>query len=145
MAPPKGFRHSIEARASMAESRKGKPHSAERKAKIAAANRGRVHEAKFDRTCPCGTIFSTAAHNARFCSLECKRAASGHGIRHSPEFRIFPQRCAICAATEELVGDHCHTTGRPRGILCRNCNLAIGNMADDPARLRAAATYLERK
>jgi hypothetical protein len=30
-----------------------------------------------------------------------------------------------------------------RALLCGNCNKALGCMADDPARLRAAADYLE--
>lgn len=30
-----------------------------------------------------------------------------------------------------------------RSLLCTPCNLLLGNAEDDPARLRAAATYLE--
>lgn len=57
--------------------------------------------------------------------------------------------CAICDRhehifTKKLAVDHCHTTGTIRGLLCRHCNLALGNMEDIPSRLRAAADYLER-
>ena len=40
--------------------------------------------------------------------------------------------------------DHCHDTGKVRGLLCHTCNVAIGYAGNDPARLRAAADYLER-
>jgi hypothetical protein len=58
--------------------------------------------------------------------------------------------CAVCRSPvrgnrwKRLHIDHDHLTGKVRGLLCNNCNFAIGQMADDPARLRAAADYLER-
>lgn len=62
-------------------------------------------------------------------------------------------RCAICRCTEqELLGkgkalkrlavDHCHTTGRIRGLLCRKCNTALGLLGDDLAGIWAALNYL---
>lgn len=56
--------------------------------------------------------------------------------------------CAICAQperrqeTSNLAVDHCHETGEIRGLLCSNCNRAIGLMSDDPERLISAANYL---
>jgi hypothetical protein len=51
--------------------------------------------------------------------------------------------CAICKEPGSCV-DHDHATGSARGCLCRNCNLGVGNFRDNPARLRAAADYLEK-
>lgn len=39
--------------------------------------------------------------------------------------------------------DHCHTTGKARGLICSGCNTAIGYMRDKPELLRLAAEYLE--
>ncbi len=53
--------------------------------------------------------------------------------------------CAICKKHpgETLCVDHCHATGKVRGLLCRKCNAAIGFLEDDPRAARAAAAYLE--
>lgn len=52
--------------------------------------------------------------------------------------------CAICGVpTDDWTIDHCHTTHAVRGILCRNCNFAIGHLRDSTAALRNAITYLE--
>ena len=59
--------------------------------------------------------------------------------------------CAICGQPEratrrgEIRGlnvDHDHDTGAVRGLLCSNCNTAIGLLRDDPVRLQAAIVYL---
>lgn len=53
--------------------------------------------------------------------------------------------CAICktASSDRLVVDHCHQSNRVRGLLCRTCNAAIGQLKDDPQLVREAARYLE--
>lgn len=51
--------------------------------------------------------------------------------------------CAICRTAPAVHVDHCHTTGRVRGVLCFNCNSAIGKLGDDPDVIRRAIAYLE--
>lgn len=53
-------------------------------------------------------------------------------------------KCAICGNDTRLEVDHCHDTGRVRGLLCGGCNRGIGMFGDAPARMRAAADYIER-
>ena len=38
--------------------------------------------------------------------------------------------------------DHCHKTGRVRGLLCKECNLALGNVNDSIDVLRNLIQYL---
>jgi hypothetical protein len=55
-------------------------------------------------------------------------------------------RCAICQrkpSGDTLCIDHCHETGKVRGLLCRKCNTGLGCYDDDPAFARKAAAYLE--
>lgn len=55
--------------------------------------------------------------------------------------------CAICGNPERgkknhLSIDHCHDTGKVRGLLCGRCNSGIGLLNDDPELLRSALSYL---
>lgn len=56
--------------------------------------------------------------------------------------------CSICkepcSSGSALAVDHCHKTNLVRGLLCRNCNVGLGNFRDSPQLLRSAATYVER-
>jgi hypothetical protein len=59
--------------------------------------------------------------------------------------------CAICKKPEttEIRGklinmavDHCHTTGKARGLLCTQCNRGLGLFQDNPTILQSAIEYL---
>lgn len=39
--------------------------------------------------------------------------------------------------------DHCHTSGKVRGVLCHKCNICLGLMDDDPARVETMLNYLK--
>lgn len=62
-------------------------------------------------------------------------------------------RCALCkrVMVRRVDGpeqgnleclDHCHTTGRVRGLLCTRCNLTLGAFNDDPTLFSLAIRYL---
>lgn len=52
-------------------------------------------------------------------------------------------RCRICdTKTDKLVVDHCHATNKVRGLLCQNCNMALGKFGDSISTLCAAIRYL---
>lgn len=51
--------------------------------------------------------------------------------------------CKVCAAAPATDVDHNHVTGMVRGVLCGDCNRAIGLLRDDPDRMRRAASYVE--
>ncbi len=56
-------------------------------------------------------------------------------------------RCLICNRVPEwrsLHVDHDHTTGKVRGLLCRDCNLGLGNFHDNIVLLQIAIRYLEQ-
>ena len=52
--------------------------------------------------------------------------------------------CAVCRKKPKglLCVDHCHVTGKVRGLLCRKCNSALGFYGDDPKLAQAGADYL---
>ena len=54
--------------------------------------------------------------------------------------------CGICKTRKKLslAVDHNHTTGAVRGLLCNNCNTAIGNFMENKEILFSAIKYLEK-
>ena len=44
----------------------------------------------------------------------------------------------------EMHIDHCHATGMVRGVLCFNCNAALGHVRDSQERLQKLIFYLDK-
>lgn len=58
-------------------------------------------------------------------------------------------RCAICKCEMSLTRqgpciDHCHSSGRIRGLLCSSCNRGLGHFKDRPEFLVSAAEYIKK-
>lgn len=61
-------------------------------------------------------------------------------------------RCAICGTSDPSESkrrsvfsvDHCHVTGRVRGLLCAKCNSGIGMLGDRAENAMRAYLYLTR-
>lgn len=58
-------------------------------------------------------------------------------------------RCDICHRPLELISkftcvDHCHTSGIVRGLLCGNCNSAIGMVYENISILDSAIQYINK-
>ncbi|MFB7366858.1 endonuclease VII domain-containing protein [Streptomyces hydrogenans] len=51
--------------------------------------------------------------------------------------------CIICLRAPAVHVDHCHKTGRVRGVLCLNCNIGLGLLKESPDRMLRAIAYLE--
>ena len=74
----------------------------------------------------------------------------GISLEHYNEMRkqqLFS--CLICSTHEDalprsLYVDHCHTTGRVRGLLCRDCNFLLGLAKDNKETLDKAIKYLNK-
>ena len=109
---------------------------------------------------PCQKAYSAAHYAAnREATLERMKARnlmSLYGLTPEAYAELLEaqeRRCAICGAEagwrhrqsgklKKLAVDHCHETGRVRGLLCDRCNTAIGKLNHDPALLRKAIDYL---
>ena len=56
--------------------------------------------------------------------------------------------CEICLQKPvkpmRLVKDHCHNTGKFRGLLCNGCNTGIGMLGDSAELVERALSYLRR-
>ena len=73
------------------------------------------------------------------------------GIDHSEYLKLVELqegKCKICKITLDFTVkhppvDHCHMTGKIRGILCHQCNTALGGVKDSLEILNSMVSYLK--
>lgn len=74
-----------------------------------------------------------------------------HGFTYAEILQFLREQgggCLICGTrtvgSARWHGDHDHSTGKFRGVLCGKCNMGLGLFRDDAALLSKAAEYLRR-
>lgn len=114
-----------------------------------------------DKQCKsCGETFTPTNPCNVYCSDKCKKNNAyylrNYGITNVQYKQLKESQgnvCAICGEEGFLIGkkghheklaiDHNHTNDNIRGLLCHNCNRALGLLKDDIKLLRWAINYLE--
>lgn len=78
-----------------------------------------------------------------------------YGLERGEYDKMYKQqdgKCAICGeedscnkngVTRTLSVDHCHNTGKIRGLLCNECNIGLGKFKDNRELLEKAIKYLK--
>ncbi len=140
-----------------------------RECRVVAQNATRETTQHEWRTCPvCDEKFQpkqVRGVGRTYCSRACRekwhyrRRKFGTSQKYYADYdALFKKqggKCAICGEPEtikdsrngkrkKLAIDHCHGTGKLRGLLCTRCNTGLGCFVDDPTRLAAAITYLSK-
>lgn len=92
--------------------------------------------------------FNPNTHNCRRCQSFYKRYRLTPHAYRKLVLRA-KGRCEICRRPRKLVVDHCHKTGKVRGMLCYTCNVYLGMMGDSVRRLKrfinGSISYLRSK
>ena len=99
-------------------------------------------------------LYPQASNSLESIQVRSNRLKKTYGITLAEYEQMWIQQggtCAVCGQFETtlrcgrpvlLAVDHCHETGEVRGLLCNNCNRAIGMLGDNPAVLASAVEYL---
>lgn len=116
-----------------------------------------------DKKCKeCGMLFTPKAPSELYCSDACKDRGltsaylkRNYGMDLADYENLLEKqdhKCAICGTKgfkmqtshkNLLVVDHNHETGEVRGLLCHNCNRALGLFQDNTDTISNAITYLQ--
>ena len=112
----------------------------------------------------CNTIFKPQAPSHHYCSNRCVIRAGAESYlqrNYNITLQTYEQmykdqngKCYICnsdgfalknSIRTSLVVDHSHKTGKVRGLLCPNCNRALGLLKEDKERITKLLAYLDKK
>lgn len=70
-----------------------------------------------------------------------------YGMTEEQFHQMMEKQNGLCAICDSPIGtdchvDHCHTSLKVRGLLCKHCNLGLGHFKDSIASLHRAIQYL---
>lgn len=98
------------------------------------------------------TIHYRNNHRLEYQKYTHKKGIERKGITLEEYDRLFENQkgvCKICGKINKdgrrLEIDHCHKTGKIRGLLCKRCNSAMGYFNDDIQLLKLTVRYLEEQ
>lgn len=88
-------------------------------------------------------------YKARYRRSNLKSVLAKHDLTHEQYEKLLADQDGLCAVCRRgpkgktrLSIDHCHRTGKVRGLLCDACNTALGMLDDDVTRIRMLSSYL---
>lgn len=91
-----------------------------------------------------GYAYGTKDYNRNSNLLKCYKITL---VQWTQLFQQQGNVCKICSSSEprgkNWHTDHCHVTGKIRGILCGWCNTGIGKLQESPEIFKKALEYLE--
>lgn len=107
----------------------------------------------------CSDLFTPRGPSNHYCTEECSKKGTKdtyylrkYGIGYREYLELLDSRNGECwkcgvsrrdTPTLTLAVDHNHSTGEVRGLLCSDCNMAIGKLGDDIKGIKEALAYLE--
>lgn len=93
----------------------------------------------------------TARKTKRSKEQNLQERCSRYGIKPNQFYQMLEEQgneCGICGEMfddkSSAMIDHCHAHGHIRGLLCRQCNTAIGLLKEDVERMQGAIAYIEQ-
>lgn len=104
---------------------------------------------KLDSVCKCCTRARTRVYREKNPDrIRSKNMRLRYGIEldeYNRLLRAQRNKCRICLRDDvKLVVDHCHDTGKIRGLLCKHCNTGLGMFRDSLKHVKRAVQYLMR-
>lgn len=106
---------------------------------------------------PCANKRSTKWNKENPDKLRDRSIKKKYGLsfeKYQEMFEAQDGKCKVCKHPETdidkrnqtikfLAVDHCHTTGKIRGLLCRKCNISLGIINEDIETLKNMINYLK--
>jgi hypothetical protein len=103
-----------------------------------------------EQTLPVERFGKKHHYHTELCKLcrNIKSRSVTYGISIDEVRALLARPCDVCGDAMTSLKthhiDHCHDTGKVRGVLCHGCNTALGLVREDTQVLRALISYIER-